>query len=107
MAPPRVQSGAYVRGGRCSYPLRTREPTGVIEIAHGTRATLGQLFAVWGQPLGPRRTAGFRGSVRSYVGGVRRRGDPRSIPLTRHAEIVLEVGPFVKPHASYHFAPGL
>src|SRR3954447_25751896 len=30
IAPPRKRTGAYVRGGRCSYPLRTREPTGVI-----------------------------------------------------------------------------
>jgi hypothetical protein len=107
IAPPRSQSGAYVRGGRCSYPLRTREPTGVIEIAHGTRATLGQFFAVWGQPLGRGRMASFRGRVRAYVAGAPRRGDPRSIPLTRHAEIVLQVGPFVKPHTSYHFPPGL
>src|SRR5436305_5708296 len=70
IAPPRVREGAYVRGGRCSYPLRTREPTGVIEVAPGTRATLGDLFAMWGQPLGPRRMASFRGAVRAYVGGV-------------------------------------
>jgi hypothetical protein len=107
VAPPRVRSGAYVRSGRCSYPLRTREPTGVIEVARGTKAMLGELFAVWGQPLGPRRMAGFRGRVRAYVGGEPWRGDPRSIPLTPHAEIVLEIGPFVKPHSTYRFAPGL
>src|SRR2546423_8316939 len=31
-APPRKQTGAYVSVGRCSYPLRTREPTGVVEV---------------------------------------------------------------------------
>jgi len=30
LAPPLRRSGAYVRGGACSYPLRTYEPTGVI-----------------------------------------------------------------------------
>lgn len=107
VAPPRVRSGAYVRGGRCSYPLRTREPTGVIEIRRGTRATLGQFFDIWGQPLGPSRMAGFRGRVRAYVAGVLRSGDPRAVPLTAHAEIVLEVGPYVRPHPSYRFPPGL
>jgi hypothetical protein len=28
------------------------------------------------------------------------------VPLTPHAEIVLEVGPHVPPHASYTFPPG-
>ena len=107
VAPPRRRSGAYVRGGRCSYPLRTREPTGVIEVAEGTKTTLGRFFEVWGQPLAPRRMAGFRGPVRAYVGGIPRAGDPRSIPLTPHAEIVLEVGPLVAPHRDYRFAPGL
>ena len=29
VAPPVERDGAYVLGGRCLYPLRTREPTGV------------------------------------------------------------------------------
>src|SRR4051812_49883886 len=70
VAPPRVRDGAYVRGGRCSYPLRTREPTGVVEVeATGRPKTLGDMFAVWGQPLSRRRMAGFRGQARALVGG--------------------------------------
>lgn len=108
VAPPRRRQGAYVRGGRCSYPLRTREPTGVIEVERGRRATLGDLFAVWGQPLGARVLAGFRdGAVRAYVGGRRIRGSPRATPLTRHAEVVVELGAYVPPHARYLFPPGL
>jgi hypothetical protein len=107
IAPPRTRRGAYVRGGRCSYPVRTREPTGVLEVEPRTPVSLGQLFAVWGQPLSRRRMAGFRGRVRAYVGGRRRRGDPRAIPVRRHAQIVLEVGGHVPPHASYRFPPGL
>jgi hypothetical protein len=59
--------------------------------------TLGQFFAIWGQPL--------RG--RAYVNGRRHRGDPRAIRLTKHAQIVIEVGGYVRPHASYRFPPGL
>lgn len=107
IAPPRSREGAYVRGRRCSYPLRTREPTGVVEVDARTRMTLGQLFDVWGQPLSRRRLAGFSGPVEAYVSGVRRHGDPRSIPLRRHAQIVLEAGGHVPPHSDYTFPPGL
>jgi hypothetical protein len=106
IAPPRARDGAYVRSGRCSYPLRTREPTGVVEVLGGGR-TLGDLFAVWGQPLSKRRMAGFRGPVSAFVGGRRWRRDPRKIPLERHAQIVLQVGGYVPPHATYGFPPGL
>ena len=97
------------RGGRCSYPLRTREPTGVIEIRRGTRATVGDLFRLWGQPLGRRRVAGFRSQapLLAFVDGKRWRGDVRAIPLSRHAQIVLELGGYVPPHPRYLFADGL
>jgi hypothetical protein len=42
-----------------------------------------------------------------FVGGRERRGPPGEVPLTRHAEIVLEVGPHVPPHPAYHFPPGV
>lgn len=108
IAPPRTSRGAYVTSGRCSYPVRTREPTGVVEVARRARAvTLGDLFSVWGQPLSRRRMAGFRGTVTAYVGGRPWHGDPRSTPLERHAQIVLQVGGHVAPHPSYRFPPGL
>jgi hypothetical protein len=98
---------ARLTPGGCSYPARTLEPTGVVEILRGSRMTLGDLFRIWGQPLGPRRIAGFRGPVLAFVGGKRRRGDAASIRLTRHAQIVLELGGYVAPHPTYRFAPGL
>lgn len=107
IAPPRRRDGAYVDGGRCRYPLITREPTGVLEVHEGTTATLGDLFDLWGQPLSQRRLAGFAGRVRAHVGGREWRGDPRTIPLTRHAQVVLQVGPAIVPHARYTFPPGL
>ena len=105
-----VPAGVGVaRGRRCSYPLRTRDPTGVIEIRRGTRATVGDLFRLWGQPLGRHRIAGFRSPapLLAFVGGKRWRGDVRAIPLARHAQIVLELGGYVPPHPRYLFADGL
>jgi hypothetical protein len=88
---------------RCSYPVRTTDPTGVVEFVPSVAPTLGDLFAVWGQPLGPRRLASFRGAVSAWVGGRRWRGDVRRIRLTRHAQVVVEVGGYVPPHARYLF----
>jgi hypothetical protein len=111
VAPPRRQDGAYVRAGRCSYPARTLEPTGVIEVQAGARVTLGQLFALWGQPLSAHALGAFRAPrgapVTAYVDGAPWHGDPRTIPLRRHAAIVLEVNGFVAPHPRYRFAPEL
>jgi hypothetical protein len=103
IAPPHRRDGAYVRGGRCDYPLRTVEPTGLIEIERGTRPTLGDLFAIWGEPLTGRRVLSFRGRVVAYVGAERYRGDPRDIELRPHAVITLEIGRYVRPHANYVF----
>jgi hypothetical protein len=106
IAPPHRVDRGYVHGGRCAYPLRTREPTGVVELDPGMRPTLGDLFAVWGQRLSSRRLLSFTGDVGVYAAAKLRRGDPRTTPLTRHAQIVLEVGGYVTPHASYLFGPG-
>ncbi len=104
-APPlRLEHGS-VAGAHCLYPLRTREPTGVIEVAMSGQPRLGDFFRVWGQTLAPRRIAGFTSSQRvlAFVNGKRYTGDPRSIPLRRHDEIVLEIGGYVPPHSSYLF----
>lgn len=103
---PHRRAGAYVRGGRCTMALHTSEPTGVIELTPGTRATLGDLFAVWGQPLGDRRLLSFRAPVRAWVDGVRWTDPVRSIPLRHHRQIVLVTGPAVPVHATYAFPPG-
>ena len=111
MAPPVRTRGAYVTAARCSYPVRTREPTGLLELEPSARAlTLGELFAIWGQPLSTSRLAGFHAPpgtrVAAYLDGRPWPGDPRAVPLRRHAVIVLEIGPFVPPHRHYAFPPG-
>src|SRR4051794_11943832 len=45
--------------GRCSYPVRTTTPFGVVEYVAAARPTLGDLFDVWGQRLSRRRLASF------------------------------------------------
>ena len=111
VAAPRRRVGAFVHPRGCSYAVRTTGPTGVLEIRRRARLTLGRLFAVWGQPLGATRLAGFstRRSVpvRAYVAGRRWRGPLGAIPLTRHTQIVLELGRFVPPHHSFRFRSGL
>jgi len=98
-----------VPAGISSRCLRTRWPIGVIE-ARG-RQTLGDFFRVWGQPLSPTRLAGFRTTaarpVRAYVSGRRWRGRLGAIPLTPHAQIVLELGRYVPPKKIFLFPRGL
>ena len=93
----------------CTYPARTLTPTGVIEVRAGSRLRLGDVFRLWGRQLGPGRLVGFRSprALLVFVAGRRWRGDPRAIPLTRHAQIVLELGGYVPPHPSFLFPGGL
>lgn len=95
-----------ITGARCFGELVTLEPTGVVLLAPGTHATVGDLFQSWGRPLGARRLLSFTGRVRVYVAGHRVPGPAGRVALTPHAEVVLEVGPYVPPHAGYHFPPG-
>lgn len=111
VAPPVRKHGVYVFSGRCTYPARTREPTGVIEVARIDSVTLGDFFSVWGRPLTSRRLLGFQAPagepVRAYVNGRRWPEDVRAIPLDRHAEIVIEIESSIPPHAAYRFPKGL
>jgi hypothetical protein len=108
--PPRGFSAGRISRARCYGDLVTLEPTGVVLVRPGGRRVLSDLFRAWGQALSPRRLASFAAApgtrVAVFVDGRRRRGSPGSVPLTRHSEIVLEVGPHVPPHASYTFPPG-
>ena len=109
VARPSQQRFGTVLPGGCTYALRTLDPTGVIEVRAGARLALGDLFRLWKQPLRRDRLVGFRTgtSVLIFVNGKRRQGDPRSIPLTPHAQIVLEIEGYVAPHPRYLFVNGL
>lgn len=108
-APPRTAYDGRITDAGCYGPLVTIDPTGVVLIRAGVKAQLGALFRTWGQPLSDHRIASFRAPagtrVNAFVDGRRWRGAPGAIPLRAHAEIVLEVGPYVPPHRSYTFPP--
>lgn len=91
----------------CAYPMRTRSPIGVVDVARSARLTIGDLFRLWGQPLTRHRFASFRSAapVRAYVAGKRIAGDAARVPLTSRAEIVIELGAFVPPHRTFVFPP--
>ena len=107
---PRGFSAGRISSARCYGDLVTLEPTGVVLVRPGAQLLLSDLFRAWGQPLAPSRLASFSATAGTqvvvFVDGRRWPGSPGSVPLTRHAEIVLEVGPLVPPHASYTFPPG-
>jgi hypothetical protein len=104
---PVTRSGGRISAARCYGELVTLEPTGVVLVRPGSRLTVADLFRAWGEPLSAHRLLSFPGPVTVFVGGREHPGPPGEVPLTRHAEIVLEVGPHVPPHPAYHFPPGV
>jgi len=99
------REGAYVLGGSCRARLWTHEPTGVLELgSSGLR--LGDLFAVWGQPLGRDGMLGFHAPVRVWLDGKAWRAPPASAPLAHRAQIVVQAGrPLAPVHRTYVFPP--
>ncbi len=84
--------------GDCLYWVHTHTPDGVIHIESPASRTftLGDFFAIWGQPLTSTRAStavAKTGKIKAFVDGKPYDGDPAKIPLTAHADIVLEVGP--------------
>lgn len=109
--PPRHASAGRIVSAGCYGSLVTLEPTGVVLVRPGSRLAISDLFRAWGAPLSMQQVASFRapagGRRGVFVDGRRWHGAPGRVPLSRHAEIVLEVGPYVPPHSSYTFPPGL
>jgi hypothetical protein len=107
---PRSWAAGRVTAARCYGSLVTLDPTGLVLVRPGARLSLLDLFRSWGEPLSRSVLASFSASgsrgVVVFVDGRRWRGQPESVPLTRHAEIVAEIGPLVPPHPSYTFPPG-
>ena len=93
-------SGPFIGSGTCFYWLHTHAADGIIHIESPvTRTyTLGNFFDEWGQPLGPDQVGPAVGHVTVIYNGKAYRGNPRDIPLTKHAQIQLEVGtPLIAP----------
>jgi hypothetical protein len=90
----------------CTYELHTHDRSGVVHVEPNVARdfTLGQFFAVWGQPLSRAAVAGLAGPVRFYVIDhqtvTRFDGNPSEIQLKAHTEIVIVTGtpPAVLPN---------
>jgi hypothetical protein len=95
--PPRALADGQITDARCYADLVTLAPTGVVLVRAGLQMTVAQLFRSWGETLK---------HVAAFVDGRRWRGQPGAVPLARHSEIVLEVGPYVPPHKAFAFPPG-
>jgi len=108
--PPRSSSAGRISSARCYGELVTLDPTGLVLVRAGAHPVLADLFRSWGEPLSSRRLGSFQApdgaTVAVFVNGSPSRSAPERVPLARHSEIVLEVGPHVPPHRSYTFPPG-
>ena len=98
-------------------PLHTHDASGVIHVESPTvrSYTLGEFFAVWGVRLTPSCLGGYCAGggrqLRVYVDGRPYRGDPTTLTLEAHQEIVVAFGtaaqlPSPVP-STYRFPPGL
>lgn len=87
---------------RCLYWLHTHTPDGIvhIEAPQDRTFTLGDFFTIWGQTLSRTQAAGAHAAkgqtLTVWVNGKKFTGDPRTIPLVAHADIVIQAG---KPNA--------
>lgn len=93
-------AGAFVGAGTCFYWLHTHAADGIIHIESPAERTytLGNFFDVWGQKLGRAEVGPAAGRVTAFYDGRLFRGNPRNIPLSKHAQIQLDVGrPLVAP----------
>ena len=88
----------------CLYWVHTHTPDGIIHIEapRDRTFTLGDFFAIWGQPLSRTDVASAhlaKGTpMRVWVNGKVYRRNPAAIRLNAHTDIVIEAGPpFTKP----------
>ena len=87
---------------KCIYWMHTHDRTGLIhvEAPRPQTFTLGQFFDIWGQPLTATQVAlnpVGTGGLKAFVDGKAFAGDPRSIELKAHTQVVLEIGKQVTP----------
>jgi hypothetical protein len=98
-------------------PLHTHDASGVVHVESPTvrTYTLGEFFAVWGVRFTPSCLGGYCAGggrqLRVYVNGRPYRGDPTTLVLAAHQELVVAFGTAAElpsPFPSgYPFPPGL
>jgi hypothetical protein len=92
----------FAQSASAFYWMHTHAQDGIMHIETPQPKTyvLGQFFDLWGQPLSSTQVGPAKGTVTATVNGKAWTGDPKDIPLTQHADIVLNVGgPTVTPPA--------
>lgn len=104
---PVTSTDGSVTGGMCRYWVHVDGPDGIIHIESppGLGVSLGTLFDIWGQRLGPTHVARALGPVTAYRNGQRFDGDPATIALGDHVVVQLDVGTDTPP-LPYTFPPG-
>jgi hypothetical protein len=116
-APVTVPAQIGIPSG-CFYFMHTHDDSGAIHIEApasdvNKQFTLGDFFAVWGQPLSSTQVAtlprlGQGDQLKVWVDGKPYTGDPSKIVLKPHGQVVLEIGPpFTDPPPTYTFDPSL
>ena len=87
-------TGAFAQATKCYYWLHVHAADGIIHVEAPTKDTytLGQFFAVWGQPLTGSTVAGATGKQTIYVDGKVVTGDPSDIALGSREDIQIDVG---------------
>ena len=97
----------FITTGSCFAWIHTHDTTGVVHVFTqvGKAYSLGQMFKVWGQPLGLSGALGYRGPLAALVNGLPFAGDPQAVDLKNFENIVLELGrpPATPPPSSYDF----
>jgi hypothetical protein len=101
-----VSASVGIPGGallpKCIYWMHTHDRTGLIHMEAPRKQdfTLGQFFDIWGWPLDSSQVAKLKvpsGGLAVFVDGQLFNGDPRTIPVKAHTEVVIEVGKRVTP----------
>ncbi|HEY5103633.1 MAG TPA: hypothetical protein VII65_01190 [Acidimicrobiales bacterium] len=89
----------------CLYALHTHVPDGIVHVEAPSKQafTLGDLFDIWIQPLGPSQVGPAKGKVVVFENGKRIVGNPRSTPLLAQGAIQIDVGSPVVPFQPVHF----
>lgn len=96
--PVTVPANTGIRSN-CIFWLHTHDNTGTLHIEAPEKRdfTLGQFFAVWGQPLSATQllssTVDATHQITATLNGTPFMGDPASIPLADQETIVLQYGP--------------
>ncbi len=97
----------FIATGSCFAWIHTHDTTGVVHVFTqvGKSYSLGQVFEVWGQPLGANTVLGFRGALVVLVDGRPFVGDPQAVTLKNFENIVIELGrpPATPPPSTYDF----